>query len=163
RPRPQGRPDHPAPTPPRAIPRRTATRRGARRLPDPGRDHDGRLRPIGAAACGRCGARGLNGVAAMAWSLPTISTVPIGVNGSILVPGLLLLGVEPRVAAPLSLLLQVIVIPLGATSHAAVGNVQRSIALPLIVGGVIGSVTGALLASTVQSAVTARVVAAVIV
>jgi len=63
----------------------------------------------------------------------------IGVFGGVLVPGLLLLGVEPRVAAPLSLLLQVIVIPLGATSHAAIGNVQRSIAVPLIVGGVIAA------------------------
>jgi uncharacterized membrane protein YfcA len=101
--------------------------------------------------------------AALVAAAAGLSATSIGVFGGVLVPGLLLLGVEPRVAAPLSLFLQVIVIPLGATSHAAVGNVQRSIALPLIVGGVIGSVTGALLASTVPSAVTARVVAAVIV
>jgi uncharacterized membrane protein YfcA len=101
--------------------------------------------------------------AALVAAAAGLSATSIGVFGGVLVPGLLLLGVEPRVAAPLSLLLQVIVIPLGATSHAAVGNVQRSIVLPLIAGGVIGSVTGALLASTVPSAVTARVVAAVIV
>jgi uncharacterized membrane protein YfcA len=92
-----------------------------------------------------------------------MSATSIGVFGGVLVPGLLLLGVEPKVAAPLSLLLQVIVIPLGATSHAAVGNVQRAIAVPLIVGGVIGSVTGALLASTVPATITSRAVAAVIV
>jgi uncharacterized membrane protein YfcA len=92
-----------------------------------------------------------------------MSATSIGVFGGVLVPGLLLLGVEPKVAAPLSLLLQVIVIPLGATSHAAVGNVQRAIAVPLIVGGVIGSVAGALLASTVPAAITSRAVAAVIV
>jgi uncharacterized membrane protein YfcA len=92
-----------------------------------------------------------------------MSATSIGVFGGVLVPGLLLLGVEPKVAAPLSLLLQVIVIPLGATSHAAVGNVQRAIAVPLIVGGVIGSITGALLASTVPAAITSRAVAAVIV
>jgi uncharacterized membrane protein YfcA len=92
-----------------------------------------------------------------------LSATSIGVFGGVLVPGLLLLGVEPRVAAPLSLLLQVIVIPLGATSHAAVGNVQRAIALPLIVGGVIGSVSGALLASSVPAAITSKAVAAVIV
>ena len=92
-----------------------------------------------------------------------LTATSIGVFGGVLVPGLLLLGVEPRVAAPLSLLLQVIVIPLGATSHAAVGNVQRSITVPLIAGGVIGSAAGALLASSVPSALATRAVAAVIV
>jgi uncharacterized membrane protein YfcA len=92
-----------------------------------------------------------------------MSATSIGVFGGVLVPGLLLLGIEPKVAAPLSLLLQVIVIPLGATSHAAVGNVHRAIAVPLIVGGVIGSVIGALLASSVPATITSRAVAAVIV
>jgi uncharacterized membrane protein YfcA len=101
--------------------------------------------------------------AALVAAAAGLSATSVGVFGGVLVPGLLLLGIEPRVVAPLSLLLQVIVIPLGATSHAAVGNVKRPIAVPLIVGGVIGGVTGALLASTVPSAVTARAVAAVIV
>jgi uncharacterized protein len=92
-----------------------------------------------------------------------LSASSIGVFGGVLVPGLLLLGVEPRVAAPLSLLVQVIVIPLGATSHAAVGNVQRSITVPLIAGGVVGSVAGALLASTVPSALASQAVGIVIV
>lgn len=92
-----------------------------------------------------------------------LAATSIGVFGGVLVPGLLLLGVEPRVAAPLSLLLQVIVIPLGATTHAAVGHVKRSITVPLIVGGVAGSVSGALLASSVPQELVARAVAAVIV
>lgn len=92
-----------------------------------------------------------------------LAATSIGVFGAVLVPGLLLLGVEPRVAAPVSLLLQVIVIPLGATSHAAVGHVRRSITVPLIVGGIAGSVSGALLASSVPGEFVARAVAAVIV
>lgn len=92
-----------------------------------------------------------------------LSATSIGVFGAVLVPGLLLLGVEPRVAAPLSLLLQVLVIPLGATSHAAVGHVRRSITVPLIAGGIAGSVSGALLASSVPGELVARAVAAVIV
>ena len=101
--------------------------------------------------------------AALVATAAGLSATSVGVFGGVLVPGLLLLGVEPRVAAPLSLLLQVIVIPLGAVSHAAVGNVQRSITVPLILGGVIGSVTGALLASTVPSMIATRAVSVVIV
>jgi uncharacterized protein len=92
-----------------------------------------------------------------------LSATSIGVFGGVLVPGLLLLGVAPAVAAPLSLLLQVVVIPLGATSHAAVGHVRRSITVPLIVGGVAGSVSGALLATSVPAEVVARAVSLVIV
>lgn len=101
--------------------------------------------------------------AALVAAAAGLSATSIGVFGGVLVPGLLLLGIEPRVAAPLSLLLQVIVIPLGATSHLAVGNVRRGITAPLIGGGIIGSVAGALLASTVPSDIAARAVAAVIV
>ncbi len=92
-----------------------------------------------------------------------LAATSIGVFGAVLVPGLLLLGVEPRVAAPLSLLLQVVVIPLGATSHAVIGHVRRSITGPLIVGGIAGSASGALLASSVPGELVARAVAAVIV
>jgi uncharacterized membrane protein YfcA len=101
--------------------------------------------------------------AALVAAAAGLSASSIGVFGGVLVPGLLLLGIEPRVAAPLSLLLQVIVIPLGATSHVAVGNVQRSITVPLVAGGVVGSVAGALLASTVPSALATQAVAAVII
>jgi uncharacterized membrane protein YfcA len=92
-----------------------------------------------------------------------LSATSIGVFGGVLVPGLLLLGVDPRVAAPLSLLLQVLVIPIGATSHHALGNVKHRITLPLIVGGVIGSVSGALLASSVPEDLVVRAVGLVIV
>jgi uncharacterized protein len=92
-----------------------------------------------------------------------VSATSIGVFGAVLVPGLLLFGLEPRVAAPLSLLLQVLVIPLGVGSHALIGNVRRSIALPLTVGGAVGSVTGALVASSVPADVAARAVAVIIV
>jgi len=101
--------------------------------------------------------------AALVAAAAGLSATSIGVFGGVLVPGLLLLGVVPAVAAPSSLLLQVLVIPLGATSHAAVGHVQRAITAPLLVGGVIGSVTGALLASVVPADVVVRAVAAVIV
>ena len=101
--------------------------------------------------------------AALVAAAAGISVTSVGVFGGILVPGLLLLGIEPRVAAPLSLLLQVIVIPIGATSHALVGHVQRSIAVPLVVGGVIGSVAGALLASSVPGPVVSLAVSLVII
>jgi len=102
-------------------------------------------------------------LAALVAAAAGLSATSIGVFGGVLVPGLLLLGVPPAVAAPLSLLLQVIVIPLGATSHAAVGHVRRAITVPLIVGGVAGSVGGALLASSVPADLVARAVALVIV
>jgi hypothetical protein len=92
-----------------------------------------------------------------------LSATTIGVYGGILVPGLLLLDVDPRFAAPLSLLLQVLVIPIGATSHYRLGNVKRSITLPLLVGGVVGSATGALFASAVPGDIVARMVSFVIV
>ncbi len=92
-----------------------------------------------------------------------LSATSIGVFGGVLVPGLLLLGIEPRVAAPLSLALQVLVIPIGATSHAALGHVRRGITVPLVVGGVIGSASGALLSSTVPAEIVGRAVAVVII
>ena len=92
-----------------------------------------------------------------------LSATSIGVFGGVLVPGLLLLGIEPRVAAPLSLALQVLVIPIGATSHAALGHVRRGITVPLTVGGVIGSASGALLSSTVSAEIVGRAVAVVII
>ncbi|MGI8703232.1 MAG: sulfite exporter TauE/SafE family protein [Candidatus Limnocylindrales bacterium] len=92
-----------------------------------------------------------------------LSATTIGVFGGILVPGLLLLGVDPRVAAPLSLVLQLIVIPVGATSHYRLGNVQRGITVPLVIGGAIGAMAGAMFASSVPGEVIARLVALVIV
>ena len=46
-----------------------------------------------------------------------LSSTAIGVYGGVLVPGLLLLGLDARFAAALSLFLQVLVIPLAAGSH----------------------------------------------
>jgi len=77
--------------------------------------------------------------------------------------GLAPLGVDPRFAAPLSLLLQVLVIPIGATSHYRLGNVKRSITVPLLLGGVVGSAAGALFSSAVPGSLVARIIAFVIV
>ena len=101
--------------------------------------------------------------AALLAAVAGLSATSVGIYGALLVPGLLLLGVEPRVAAPVSLLLQVLVIPVGAASHAAVGHVQRAITVPLIVGGVAGSVTGALVASSIPAELVARAAAFVVV
>ncbi len=92
-----------------------------------------------------------------------LSATTIGVFGGVLVPGLLLLGIEPRVAAPISLVLQVLVMPLGAASHAVVGHVERAITVPLIVGAIIGGTGGALVSSTVPAEIGARAVAFVII
>jgi len=51
--------------------------------------------------------------AAIVAAVAGLSATSVGVFGAVLVPGLLLLGVPPAVAAPLSLLVQVVVIPLG--------------------------------------------------
>src|SRR5512132_3333761 len=68
-----------------------------------------------------------------------LSSTAIGVYGGVLVPGLLLLGVDARFAAAVSLFLQVLVIPLAAGSHYRLGNVSRRIAAPLIIGGMTGA------------------------
>lgn len=71
----------------------------------------------------------------------------VGVYGGILVPGLLLLGVHPLFAAPLSLFLQVLIVPFGAGAHVRLGNVSRPLVIPLVFGGVIGAVLGPVVAS----------------
>ena len=102
----------------------------------------------------------LASVVAMASGLAATS---IGVYGGVLVPGLLLLGVDPRFAAAASLLLQVLVIPLGAGAHYRLGNVSRSIALPLVLGGMAGAFTGPFFAALLPSEIIARLVAGMIV
>jgi uncharacterized membrane protein YfcA len=92
-----------------------------------------------------------------------LAATSIGVYGGVLVPGLLLLGVDPRFAAAISLFLQVLVIPLGAASHYRLGNVSRSIAVPLIIGGMIGAFVGPFFAATLEKDVIARLVAGMIV
>ncbi len=92
-----------------------------------------------------------------------LSATTVGVFGGVLVPGLLLLGVAPVVVAPLSLMLQILVVPVGVTTHLALGNVRWAITLPLIVGGIAGSVGGAVAASVVAPALVARAVSLVII
>jgi uncharacterized membrane protein YfcA len=73
------------------------------------------------------------------------------------------LGVDPRFAAAVSLFLQVLVIPLGAGTHYRMGNVRRSVVLPLIVGGMIGSFIGPFFAAALPKDAIARVVSGLIV
>lgn len=107
--------------------------------------------------------RGFLTVATLFAAAAGLSATSIGVFGGVLVPGLLLLGVDPRVAAPLSLFLQVVIIPIGATSHHAMGHVKRHITIPLVIGGVTGSVAGALVASSVPADLVGQGVAVVII
>jgi uncharacterized membrane protein YfcA len=76
-----------------------------------------------------------------------IALTSVGVYGGVLVPGLLLLGVHPLFAAPLSLFLQVLIVPFGASAHVRLGNVSRPIVVPLVIGGVAGAVLGPVVAS----------------
>jgi uncharacterized membrane protein YfcA len=93
----------------------------------------------------------LIGLATMVAFAAGLSSTAIGVYGGVLVPGLLLLGVDPVFAAALSLFLQVIVIPIGASTHYKLGNFSRRVALPLVLGGMIGSFVGPFVAAWVIS------------
>lgn len=92
-----------------------------------------------------------------------LSSTAIGVYGGVLVPGLLLLGVDARFAAAASLFLQVLVIPLAASSHYRMGNFSRSVAVPLLIGGVIGAFIGPFFAAALPKEWIVRFVAAMIV
>lgn len=92
-----------------------------------------------------------------------LSSTAIGVYGGVLVPGLLLLGVDARFAAAASLFLQVLVIPLAAGSHIRLGNFSRSVFTPLVIGGVIGAFVGPFFAAALPKDAIARLVAAMIV
>ena len=92
-----------------------------------------------------------------------LSSTAIGVYGGVLVPGLLLLSIDARFAAAVSLFLQVLVIPLAAGSHYRMGNFSRSVAVPLLIGGVIGAFTGPFFAALLPKDLIARFVAAMIV
>jgi uncharacterized membrane protein YfcA len=92
-----------------------------------------------------------------------LSSTAIGVYGGVLVPGLLLLRVDARFAAALSLFLQVLVIPIGAGTHYRLGNFSRRVALPLVLGGVVGSFAGPFFAAALPKDAIARVVAGLIV
>src|SRR3954449_843136 len=92
-----------------------------------------------------------------------LSSTAIGVYGGVLVPGLLLLGIDARFAAAVSLFLQVMVIPLAAGSHYKMGNFSRKVALPLVIGGMIGAFVGPFFAAALPKDAIARVVSAMIV
>lgn len=92
-----------------------------------------------------------------------LSSTAIGVYGGVLVPGLLLLGIDARFAAAASLFLQVLVIPLAAGSHFRMGNFSRKVATPLVIGGVIGAFIGPFFAALLPKDAIARVVAGLIV
>jgi uncharacterized protein len=92
-----------------------------------------------------------------------LSSTAIGVYGGVLVPGLLLLSIDARFAAAVSLFLQVLVIPLAAGSHYRMGNFSRGVAIPLLIGGVIGAFIGPFFAAILPKDVIARLVAAMIV
>jgi uncharacterized membrane protein YfcA len=92
-----------------------------------------------------------------------LSSTAIGVYGGVLVPGLLLLGVDARFAAAVSLFLQVLVIPLAAGSHYRLGNFSRNVAVPLLIGGVIGAFIGPFFAAALPKDLIARLVSAMIV
>ena len=77
-----------------------------------------------------------------------LSSTAIGVYGGVLVPGLLLLGIDARFAAAASLFLQVLVIPLAAGSHYKMGNFTRRSFVPLVIGGMIGAFIGPFFAPT---------------
>jgi hypothetical protein len=94
-----------------------------------------------------------NGLIVGAWLVGLaagIALTSVGVYGGVLVPGLLLLGVHPLFAAPLSLFLQVLIVPFGASAHVRLGNVSRPIVVPLVIGGIVGAILGPVLASFVE-------------
>lgn len=102
-------------------------------------------------------------LAALVAAASGFAATSIGVYGGVLVPGLLLMGVDPRFAAAASLFLQVVVIPLGAGAHVRLGNVTRHVAVPLIVGGMVGAFAGPFCAALLPKDVMGRTVAGTIV
>ncbi len=63
--------------------------------------------------------------------------------GALLMPALLLLGIEPRVAVASSLIAQLVTVPLGGASHASFGHVRARIVVPLMGAGLLGTFAGA--------------------
>ncbi|MEM4311483.1 MAG: sulfite exporter TauE/SafE family protein [Nitrososphaerales archaeon] len=72
--------------------------------------------------------------------------------GSILVPTLILLNVEPTIAIGSVLLTNVILSFVGSLNHLHKGNPDSNIILPLILGGTIGSIGGAAFSLNIGSA-----------
>ncbi len=63
--------------------------------------------------------------------------------GATVVPGLILLGIDPIIAIGSSLLLHVLIAPLGGIAHYKFGHVRRRILVPLVLAGVLGAFFGA--------------------
>jgi uncharacterized membrane protein YfcA len=87
----------------------------------------------------------------------------VGVFGGVLVPGLLLLGVDARFTAAITLFLQVLVIPVAVGSHFRIGNFSRRVAVPLLAGGVVGAFIGPLVAALLPKELIARLIAFLII
>ena len=92
-----------------------------------------------------------------------LAAASVGVFGGVLVPGLLLLGIDARFTAAITLFLQVLVIPVAVGSHFRVGNFSRKVAVPLLVGGVIGAFAGPLVAALLPKDLIARLIAFLII
>ena len=92
-----------------------------------------------------------------------VALTSVGVYGGVLVPGLLLMGVSPLFAAPLSLFLQVLIVPFGASAHVRLGNVSRPIVIPLVIGGIVGAMLGPVVASVFDPKTIAVVVEVLII
>ena len=92
-----------------------------------------------------------------------LASASVGVYGGVLVPGLLLLGIDARFVAALSLFLQIGVIPIAAGSHYRLGHVSRSLVVPLLIGGVVGAFGGPFFAALLPKELIARFVAILII
>ena len=92
-----------------------------------------------------------------------LASASVGVYGGVLVPGLLLLGIDVRFVAALSLFLQLGVIPIAAGSHYRLGHVSRSLVVPLLIGGMAGAFAGPFLAALLPKELIARLVAVLII
>ena len=67
---------------------------------------------------------------------------------------------DPRFATEASLLLQVLVIPLGVGAHYRLGHVSRRITLPLVIGDMAGTFSGPFFAAVLPADTIARLAAA---
>lgn len=62
--------------------------------------------------------------------------------GATVVPGLILMGVDPVTAIGSSLLLHVLIAPIGGISHYKFGHFRRRVFVPLAIAGIIGAFVG---------------------
>ncbi len=79
--------------------------------------------------------------------------------GAFLVPALILLDVDARIAVASSLISQFIVVPLGGVSHASFGHVRGRIVAPLLGAGVAGTFLGAQFSLAIDATLLAVLIA----